>query len=205
MKTTVGLIVIATMVLGTMVGCQATPTEQVYRDVSVGAMTVSIPDDWKKPEEYAELMEEIFTGFTEEERQAIQADAYEDKSEDAAIVIMTIDMVESYELMGLSWQGWDIALEELGMTAGEFAESAQWGLIAEFTELTREMHRQLTIGGNETWESTYTAKSEGEPVQVCVSIVFAPDDAGILLVVVTQAKWAEFEGTWNKIRDSVRT
>lgn len=204
MKTTVGLTVMATIVLGTMVGCQTTPTEQVYRDVSVGRMTVSIPDDWKKPAEYAEVMEEIYSGFTEEEEQAIQADAYEDKSGDAAIVVMTIDMVESFELSGVSWQGWDIALEEMDMTAGEFAEMVQFGLIAEFTELTREIYRQLTIGGNETWETRYTAKSEGEPVHICILIVFAQDDVGLLLMTVTQAEWAKYKGTWTKIRDSVR-
>jgi hypothetical protein len=204
MKTIVGLIVISTMILGTMLGCQDTSTEQVYRDVSVGAMTVSIPDDWQRPEDYAEVIEGVFTGFTEEQRQAIDADAYVDKSENAIILIMTVDMVEAYELAGFSWQGWDIALQEMNMTAGEFAESAQWGLMAELTELTREIHRQLTIGGNEAWESTFTAKSEGEPMQICVLIVFASDDAGVLLIWVTQAKWAKFEETWNKIRDSVR-
>ncbi|MCK4369388.1 MAG: hypothetical protein KAV68_07020 [Dehalococcoidales bacterium] len=204
MKTIVGLIVIVAMVLGTMVGCQTTPSEQGYRDLSVGPMTVSIPDDWQRPEDYEEFVEEVFTGFTEEERQIIQADVYGDKSEDAVTMLMTIDMVGSYELMDFTWRGWDIELEEMGMTAGEYSEMTQYGLVAGLTELTREVHRQLTIGGNEAWETTYTAKSEGEPVQVCVLIVFAPDDAGVLLMMVTQAKWAKFEGAWNTIRDSVR-
>ncbi len=204
MKTIVGLIVIVALVLGTMVGCQTTPSEQAYRDLSVGPMTVSMPDDWQRPGDYAELVEGAFTGFTEEERQAIQVDAYEDESEDAVILIMTIDMVESAELVGLTWRGWDIELGEMGVTAGELAEMVQFGLLVEFTELSRETHRQLTIGGHEAWETMYTAESEGESVQVCVLIDFAPDDIGVLLMMVKQAKWAQFEETWEEIRDSVR-
>ncbi len=204
MKTIVGLIVMVTIVFGAMVGCDSTSSEPGYKDVTVGPMTVSVPDDWQRPADYAELMEEFFAAFTEEESQAVELDGYGDESEDVAIVLMTMDMVEMAESAGFSWRGWDIELEESGVTTEEFAEMAQGNLMAELTELSRETHRQLTIGGHEAWESTYTAKSEGESVQVCMMIVFAPDDMGMLLLIVSQDKWSESEEVWEEIRDSVQ-
>jgi hypothetical protein len=204
MKTIVGLIVVVTIVLGTMVGCQTTPSEQGYQDLSLGPMTVSIPDDWQRPEDYEGVLEELFINFSEEDKQVIQVDVYEDKSEDAFLFMERIDMVGVFELDGLTWRGWDIELEEVGKTTEDFAEMIQGNLTGGFTELTQEVHRQLTIGGREAWETTYTAEFEGEPVQVCFSVVFAPDDAGIVLMIVTQTKWSNSEDVWDTIKNSVR-
>ena len=203
MKTIVGLMVVAVLVLGTVVGCDTTPSEQGHRDVSVGPMTLSVPDDWERPDDYAELTEELFTIFPEEEKEAIRVDFYGDEAEETILVPMTLDMAEYAELMGLTWRGWDIEMAEAGMTTEEYAEMAHWGLLTELTEISRETHRQLNIGGHEAWESTYTAELEGEPAQVCILIVFPPDGVGILLMMMPQDKWSGFEEVWETIVDSI--
>lgn len=207
-KGAVFLAVAILMVVSLMLplGCATdTETEVTYKDLSVGPMTVSIPDDWQRPEDYEEFIEEFYAVYTAEERQAIQVDGYEDESEDAYIVPMTMDMVAMAESAGLTWRGWDIELGETGITAEDYAEMSQWALMAGFTELSRETHRQLTVGGHDAWETTYTGKAtEVEPVQICLLIVFPPDDSGVLLMVVKEDKWSKFEDVWDMIRDSVQ-
>lgn len=76
MKPIVVLIVMAVMLSGVMVGCKASPEEEVYRDVSVGPMTVSIPSEWERPEEYEEIVEEATSEWEAEFVQTLQIDYY---------------------------------------------------------------------------------------------------------------------------------
>ena len=65
------------------------------------------------------------------------------------------------------------------------------------------MHRQLTIYGSEAWESQFTGKHEGRRVRCTTLVILASDDMGILVITVDEINWGEFEGIWEKIRDSV--
>ncbi len=203
MKTMIGLVVMVALVAG-VVGCDSTPSELDYKDVRVRVMTLSIPDDWERPDEYVSLVNDFYAAFTVEERQAIEIDAYGDVAkENAFLMPATFDMVALSESSDTVWPGWDITLETIGVSAGEFAEILQWNVVAGFTDLTRETHQQLTIGGYEAWETMYTGKSEGESVQICVLIVFPPDDIGVLVMAVKKGKWSKYEDIWETIRDSV--
>ncbi len=200
MKTIVGLIVIVALALGTMVGCQTTSSEQVYRDVSVGPMTVSIPDDWERPEGFEEYVEDFYTFISDEDRQAIQINGYSDKSEEVCLVFITVDWVESTG----TWIGWDILLEAMDMSTDEYALMLQSGFLLDLEELNREKHHRLTIGGNETWETIYTGISQGESSKVCVLVVFAEYDVGLVMFMGKEAAVEEYEEVWETIRESVQ-
>ena len=203
MKTIIGLVVMVALVAGVVVGCDTT-SELDYKDVTVGPMTLSIPGDWERPDDYSYVVADFSAAFTVEERQAIEIDAYGDAAEeDAYMMPATFDMVALTESADMVWTGWDVMLETMGVSAGEFAEILQWNIVAGFTELTRETHQQFTIGGYEAWETMYTGTLEGESVQICVLIVFPPDDVGMLVMVVKQGKWSKYEDIWDTIRDSV--
>ena len=196
------LLVVASMLLG-VGGCSSSPADVSYRDVSVGPMSVSIPDDWERPNDYEDLEEEVYTAFAGLGEEAVQLDAFGDKSDEVGIVLVMIDMAAIAESSGVAWRGWDIELEAAYMTKGEYAELTQTILIGEFTELTRETHQQLTLQGYEAWESLYTGESEGEPVQICILVVFIVDEWGMLYLVAPQDEWSQYQETWTTIRDSV--
>lgn len=65
------------------------------------------------------------------------------------------------------------------------------------------MYRELTIDGKEAWEQQYTGKEDDEPMTFAILYVFGEDVLGILMLSVEEAKWGIFEGTWDKIRESV--
>jgi hypothetical protein len=199
MKTVAGLVVIVVLVLVTVVGCDSTPSEQVYQDVLVGSMTARIPDDWERPEGFEEYVEDFYTYISDEDRQAIQINGYSDESEEVALVFITKDMVESTD----TWRGWDIELEEMNMSADEYALMLQSGFLLGLEELNREKHHRLTIGGNEASETIYTGISQGESSKVCVLVVFAECDVGLVMFGGKEADVEEFEGIWETVRDSV--
>ncbi len=202
-KTIVGLIVIAVMLSGVMVGCeQATPGEEVYTEVSVGPMTVSIPDDWER-EEHAEIVEYFASALGTDLPAYMQVDMYVDESEDVALILMLMDMRGLYELNDTPWEGWDIMLEDAYMTKEYFAIILSSGFIGELQELSREVHRQVTIHGNEAWESQLTGNIEGVAARVNLLVVFAPDDMGVLAMATGEAERENFEEIWDEIRDSV--
>ena len=202
MKTIVGLIAIAVMVSGVMVGCGATPEEENYTEVSVGRMTVSIPDDWER-EEHAEIVEYFASALGTDLPAYMQVDMYVDESEDVALILMLMDMRGLYESHDTPWEGWDIMLEAVYMTKEDFAIISVAALIGEAEELSREVHHQVTIHGNEAWESQFTGDIEGEPGRVNLLVVFGEDDLGVLMMFVNEAKWGNFEANWDEIRDSV--
>ncbi len=202
MKTIVGLVVIAVMLSGVVVGCEATTGEENYTEVSVGRMTVSIPDDWER-EEHAEIVEYFASALGTDLPAYMQVDMYVDESEDVALILMLMDMSGLYELQGVPWEGWDIMLEAVYMTKEDFAIISAAALIGEVEELSREVHRQVTIHGNEAWESQFTGNIEGEPARANLLVVFGEDDMGVLMMGVEEAKWGNFEEIWDEIRDSV--
>ena len=203
MKTIVGLIVIAAMFSGVMVGCAAPPEEEVYQQVSVGPMTVSIPGDWERPKEYAEVKEAFTSALTPDLIQSMQIEIYAvPKSKDVLLSVIRWDQRQFSELQGTSWEGWESSLEAEGITKEEFVKIFSSGFIGKVEQLTIEVHRQLTIHGNEAWESQFTGKIKDKPTRINMLLIFAPDDMGILMMFVKEAAWGKFEGTWDKIRDS---
>lgn len=202
-KIIAGLLAIAVMVSGVMVGCEGTTGEVVYTEVSIGRMTVSIPDDWERPGEHAEIVEDFASYMVPELMPFIQLDAYVDQSEDVFLAPIVMDMKQLVELEGIPWEGWDIMLEAAYMTKEDYATMASVGFIGELEELSRKVHRQVTIHGNEAWESHFTGNMEGMATRANLLIIFGEDDMGILVMLVEQPKWGEFEAIWDEIRDSV--
>ncbi len=194
MKILTGLLV-ATMLLGLVAGCQQT-TEVTYRQVSVGIMTVSIPSEWERASEEAE-------GIAEDFGEETTVDAYNNKSEEAILVLCLWDMVQYLESEGLSWVSWE-ALEVEGMTKEDFVALLGAGFIGGVEQLTREKHHQLTIDDKEAWEQQFSGRVGGEPMKFTILCVFGDDDVGLLTMFVEEPKWGEFEEIWGKIRDSVK-
>jgi len=195
-KVMLSLAVIVVMLIGVIGGCTTSPKEETYRQVLVGAMTVSIPSEWEKAREEAE-------GIAEELGEGATADAYNNKSEDAILVLVLFDMVRSLESEGLSWESWE-ALEAEGMSKEDFVGLLATGFIGEVEQLTREVHRQLTIDGKEAWEQQFSCEIAGEPTKFTILCVFGADNVSLLTMFVKEPKWGEFEETWGKIRDSVK-
>jgi len=184
------------MLLGLVAGCQQTTTEETYRQVSVGAMTASIPGEWERARVVAEgLAEELGEGAT--------ADAYNNKLKDAILALSLWDMAQYLESEGLSWVSWE-ALEVEGMTKEDFVVLMAAGFVGGVEQLTREKHHQLTIDDKEAWEQQFSGRIDGEPMKFTVLCVFGDDDMGLLTMFVPEPKWGEFEEIWGKIRDSVK-
>jgi hypothetical protein len=197
LKRLAGLVIVIALVLGLVVGCGG---ELVSGDVTVGSLTVSLTGNWQRPDDYEDIVGSIAGGGT---AAWIEADAYEDRSGDVLIFIESIDMIAYYELQGQSWQGWDAELEAAGMTKEDYVAYMQSDLIGESAGISLVALQPLTIGGHESWESTFSA-DDGEVVKhICVVLIFAPDSLGVVQLITGEADWAQFEDTWITIRDSV--
>ena len=150
MKILTGLLV-ALMLSVLVAGCQQTPTEVTYKGVSVGSMTVSVPTDWQRYHDSEEYIEETISGMGSDIAPYVQMDAYEDpKSQDFALSIMVQEMSKITEATGMTWEGWESALENSGMTK----ESMLTGMAAAFVgegaeEVTQQETLQHTIHGCE--------------------------------------------------------
>ena len=144
-KAIIILAVIAVMLVGVMVACEASTEEETYRQVSVGSMEVSIPADWERPEEYAELVEELMEKFTNDfdakMEQVSQLRLYQfpdsEDDVDVALTLLLIDMKQLFELQGLPWEGWE-ALE--GITKEYMSALVVAGIIGEVEEFTNEVN-----------------------------------------------------------------
>jgi hypothetical protein len=196
LKKLAGLVLVIALVLGLVVGCGGS----AYVDVSMGPMTVSIPNDWQRPDDYEDIIGSVSGGGTVA---WIEADAYEDKSGDSLIFIESIDMVAYYEAQGGGWQGWDAELEEADMTKEDYVEFVQSELISESEDISLVALQTLTIGGHESWESTFTADDGEDVTHICVVLIFTPDNVGLLQLITAEDNWAQFEDTWEAIKDSV--
>jgi hypothetical protein len=198
LKRLLGLTIALALMLGLVVGCGGGSTSG---DITVGPMTVSLPDDWQRSGDYEDIISSVSGGGI---ATWIAADAYEDSSGDILIFIESIDMVAYYELQGnQSWQGWDIELEEADMTKEDYVAFMQTDLMGQSEDISLVTLQPLTVGGHESWESTFAATEDGEVTHICVVLVFAPDSLGVLQLMIAEADWAQFEDTWESIRDSV--
>lgn len=117
-------------------------------------------------------------------------------------MLMAQDMGRIFESYGESWEGWEDMLEAEGLAKEDLIVQASGYFVGELEELSREVHRQLTIQGNEAWELQLTGKLEGELARAALIIIFGEDDMGLVMMLVKEARWGKFEGTWTKIRDS---
>jgi hypothetical protein len=197
LKRLAGLVIVIALVLGLVVGCGG---ETVSGDVSVGPMTVSLIGNWQRPDNYEDLLSSV---LDESNAAWVAVDAYKGKSGDILIFIESFDMVAYYELQGQSWQGWDTELEVAGITKEDYVDYVQSGLIDESMEMTLLARQQLTIGGHESWESNLIADDGEDISRICLLVIFAPDSLGIVQLITDEADWAQFEDTWETIRDSV--
>jgi hypothetical protein len=201
MRTVIGLIVMVTIVLGAMAGCGTTPSEQVYRDVTVGSMTVSIPDDWQRPEDYSEAEAAFLASFTEEEVQAVDFDAYGDESANSTTALVTMDMVKWADLEGSTWIGWEALMEATDMTKEDYLASFGAQVFGECTQTLAISH---TIQGKEAIEGQFEGTVNGMPSIVKVLMLFPENDLGLVMLVVKETSAEEFKGTWEEIRDSAQ-
>lgn len=200
MKRIAGLVIVVAMVLGVMTGCTA-PSEPVYRDLSVGPMTVNIPDDWQNPDNYSELMAEILGEYSSD---VLQADIYEDESDGVLLIVKTISMASYAEENGWEWGGWEAELAAVDMSSEEYAGYIQEGLMEGATNIALETTETFSLGGLEAWEFVASADdADGDLVKACVLVVFAEDDFGMLMIVVEEGKWGRYEATWDTIKNSV--
>lgn len=193
-------LMVAVFMLSGVVGCGSSPSEYTYTEVSVGSMTMSLPDHWQRPDDYEELIEATFGSYSSE---VLQADTYSDDAEDFVIIIELLDMNAYFESEGMSWRGWDTELEEVAMTTGDYAEFIHSGFVEGLTDVGQESHQQLTIGGHESWETTCTGEDEDETVHIGVVVVFTPDALGVVFMVASEVEEAQFEEVWTEVRDSI--
>jgi hypothetical protein len=184
------------LVLGLVLGCGGGSTSG---DVTVGMMTVSLPGGWERPDDYEDILGSVLGSA---DAAWIAADAYEAKSGDSLIFIESIDMVTYYDLQGQSWQGWDTELEEADMTKEDYVAFMQNGLVGQSADISLVALQPLTIGGHESWESTFAAVEDGGVTHICVVLIFAPDSLGVVQLMIAEDDWAQFENTWTAIRDS---
>lgn len=205
MKMLTGFI-LALMILGSVAGCQQTPTEVTYKEVSIGSMRFSLPTDWQRPEAIEEIVEETISGMAPGMEQYVLVDAYEvPKSEDVAFLLMVMDMSKAYEAEGMVWEGWQSYLEGEGMTKEDMLPPFIAAMISEGAEeMTQQQILQHTIHGCEAVEGIVTFKLEGEPALVNLLLVFAENDLGVVVFMGEKSAWEEYEDAWHKIRDSVQ-
>lgn len=196
--------VIALLLVGGLVACKAGPKEETYKRVSVERVTLSIPTDWQRPEGLTESIEAVKSSWDPLQAQSIEMDYYVvPESKEAIINIIQWDMAEYAELLGDSWKGWEAMLEPEGFSKEDFANLLSSGFIGNIDALTRTVHQQLEIQGYEAWESQFTGEMEGESKWLSLLVVYAENDAVIVLLFVNEDVRAKYAPIWNKIRDSV--
>jgi hypothetical protein len=201
MRTIIGLIVMVTIALGTMAGCGTTPSEAAYQDVTVGSMTVSIPDDWQRPGDYAEAEAAFLASFSEEEKQAVDFDVYGDKSASSTTALVTMDMVKWADLEGLTWAGWEALMEATNMTKEDYLASFGAQVFGGCNQTLATPH---TIYGKEAIEGQFEGTVDGVPSIVKVLMLFPENDLGFVMLVVKETSAEEFQETWEEIRDSAQ-
>ena len=204
MKTIIGLIIIAVVLSEIVVGCKSPQLEVLYRQVSLGRMTVNVPGNWKRPEKHVQLREQSGSASELDLGQAMQSDFYVlPESKDVLLGLYVTDMKQLFELQGSSWESWE-SLEADGVTKEQYSMTISYRFAGSLGEDARQMHRPFTINGNTTWESRFSGQSKDIPVSISVLVIFAKDTQGIVVLTVNEANREKFKETWEEIVGSVK-
>ena len=204
MKTVVGLILMVVVLSGIVVGCKSSQEKATYREVSLGRMMLSIPGDWKRPEQHVQMREQPSHVSGLDLGQAMQSDFYVlPESKDVLLELYVTDMERLFELQGSAWESWG-SLGADGVTKEQYSMTTSYRFASSLGEDARKMHRRLPINGIITWESRFSGQSKNIPVNINVLVIFANNHQGILVLTVNEANWKKFKGTWEEIMGSVK-
>jgi len=115
-----------------------------------------------------------------------------------------LDMKQVAESQGISWQGWEAALEAEGKTKEQYTEEVSAAFLLDADELARTGQTQLTIQGNEALELQYTGLKHDEPAFIFAVAIFGENDLGILVSLIDEEAWDKNDELWDTIRDSAQ-
>ena len=180
-------------------GCGAAPEEKVYKQVSVGRMTVDLPADWERTQKFDRYITAFAGG---EYTTALKADQYFDtRSGDAFLMILTLDMRRYSQLTGAPWRGWEEVWKYFPQE--QYVTMTHSSILPEISNLTRISHSQLNIDGHMAWEAQFTGKITFETKRACLVVTFYDDDLAVLFMLVDEPDWDKYQTTWHSIRDSL--
>ncbi len=207
-KTILSLPIIAVMLVGVIAGCEAQLKEVTYKEMPVGRMTMSIPSDWERADKrYADQVEGMYSSFLPEVRPAIQIGVCDVPNTRGIVLIFTVlDMRKFSEQLDAPWEGWESALEAAETTGEELATNYSSMFISSVKQPTNKVESQLTIHGNEVFQTQLTGRYGDVDVLSRINqlVVFGSDDLALLFFAVEEGKWQEYENIWYKIRDSLQ-
>ncbi len=132
----------------------------------------------------------------------IAAAMYGDNSGRALVMLMVLDMKQSYELGGLSWGGWEEVEEVEGMSKQDTALMFTSASLVTERNVTVESTRMLTVDNCDACEVLFTAEVEGEPSKANFLFLFGEDHLGCTLMFCQDTVWHIFDECWPVIRDS---
>jgi len=190
------------MLLAVMVGCTAPAVEQeiTYRMVSLGPVSVSIPMNLERTQQ------EPFGESYGDIPQGIALNAYDSTSGEIEFTIAEMNMAQMQDSQDQSWEGWE-AMEEMGVTKGMVAADLTLNNVLRgmgVWSATRQVNRQLVVGGKEAWELQYRSTLLDEPVNYYFLVIFGDEYIWMILYSVKDDVWEKYDGSWDMIRDSVK-
>jgi len=209
LKIIAGLLVVSVMLSGLMVGCQAQPTveEEItpaakieLMQVSVGEMTLSVPTS----KTWEHMRGDFLSPMKAAAAEGMVVDGYNERWKDVFLHLGYLDMKQVAESQGISWQGWEAALEAEGKTKEQYTEEVSAAFLLDVDELTRTGQAQLTIQGNEALELQYTGLKHDEPAFIFAVAIFGENDLGILVSLLDEEAWDKNKEIWYTIRDSAQ-
>lgn len=209
-KIIAGLIVIAVMLSGIMVGCGPaapeeeeegiTPTKLELMQISVGDMTLSIPTS----KTWEHMRGDFLSLGKAASPETMKIDGYYERWKDAFVYMGYLDKEQEAEAQGASWEGWEAALEAEGKTKEQYTEELGNAWLADVKELQRTGQTELTIQGNEALQLEYSGLKHDEPAYIFTVAIFDDNDVGLLVAIADIEAWDKNEEAWYTIRDSVQ-
>ena len=197
--------IVGLLVLGVLTGCQQTPTEVTYREVSIGNLKIDVPTDWQRPDNIEDMVDEVIDAMGSGTEQYVQVDGYESStSEDIYLVALVMEVGKMFEEEGMIWEDWDSLFEEGGMTKEGFLSLMSLGLLMEGAEeLTQENIIQHTINDCEALESIITCMVDGKDAKAHILMILGDSNLGLIMLGGNMDDCEKFENSWKTMRDSV--
>lgn len=196
----VGYFVFSVTIIGTVFWgiSLAVPSEvSDYRTVSVDTLTLEIPNNWpNSTDQYdAEYISSVDTEYS-------IYDAYADRTGNAGIEIIVINMDNLADAYGATWGGWEQFESYTGFSQETFIDTWMDEVMTEFSNPILILSDYPTIRNQKYCEYIYTCTIEGVDYYAYFWWIIRQHDLGLVALTCTFEHWSTFEESWDYIKYS---
>lgn len=168
-----------------------------YTIVNVDTLTLEIPNNWPNTSNLYdyEYMSSIDTEYT-------TYDAYSDKTGNASIEIIVLNMDNMANAYGATWEGWEDFEAYTGFSQEAFIDTWMDEAMTEFSNPILILSDYPTIRNQKYCEYIYTCAIEGVNCYAYFWWIISQHDLGIVALTCTSEHWATFEECWDYVKYS---